>query len=416
MKKLILIALVFFSHLHGYSYTWQSFGPEGIKASNLYFYNGFGEEEIPLIIMSDSGFYLRDENSSETWMHFDYPMIDAVLLNSSTLLFIAGDGSFSDGIYSLYIPSGQIDVVHYCANPLFIRYYEDTDVFFAGYDSGLLKSENGLTWESVTFFDGLYCSDLQSCYGRIIVTTQANLSHLFLSDDDGQTWTESNGQPGWISSMAFRGDCIAYGVFPDGSYSSGLWSSEDYGEIWVNEFYSTDLNTVAVADGESFVMVGWKNGTAPHEGMALCYTDNKVIEFIFLNETLPDKNINRVFYRLWQCSDGAILYVCADSGVFQCVDYFVGINDLPSVQNIVQLFPNPVQGSTVIKIDRQIHTTDYTIIIFSSVGIKVDELTIDNLGSEANEFTWNKGNFPAGIYYLVVRTKNETLTEKFIIL
>ena len=143
---------------------------------------------------------------------------------------------------------------------------------------------------------------------------------------------------------------------------------------------------------------------------------NTVIDFIFLNETLPDKSINHVFYRLWQFHDGAFLYVCTDSGVFQCVDYFVGINDLPSVQNIVQLFPNPVQGSTVIKIDRQIHTTDYTIIIFNSVGIKVDELTIDNLGSEANEFTWNKGNLPAGVYFLVLRTKNETMTEKFIIL
>jgi hypothetical protein len=50
------------------------------------------------------------------------------------------------------------------------------------------------------------------------------------------------------------------------------------------------------------------------------------------------------------------------------------------------------------------------------VGIKVDELTIDNLGSEANEFNWNKGNLPAGIYYLVVKTKNETFSEKFIVL
>jgi hypothetical protein len=413
MKKLILMALVFFSHLHGYSYTWQSFGPEGIKATNLYFYNGFGEEEIPLIIMSDSGFYLRDENSSETWMHFGYPMIDAVLLNSSTLLFIAGDGSFSDGIYTLYIPSGQIDVVHYCANPLFIRYYEDTDVFFAGYDSGLLRSEDGLAWESVTFFDGMYCSDLQSCYGRIIVTVQANLSHLFLSDDDGQTWTESTGQPGWISSMAFRDDCSVYGVFPDGSYSSGLWSSEDFGVTWVNEFYSTDLNTVAIADGESFVMVGWKNGTAPYEGMALCYTDNPVTEFIFLNETLPDKNINRIFYRLRVCC-GAILYVATDSGVLSCGDYFVGIPEETYNLAFINVVPNPFKGETTIKISTPGRLDILSINIMNSIGKVAENIMNDKVFT--GEIIWNKGSLPAGVYFLVVRTKNETLTEKFIIL
>ena len=114
MKKLILIALVIFGNMQGYSYTWQSYGLEGITATNLYFYNGFGEEEIPLIIMSDSGFYLRDETLPGSWLYFAYPMKDAVLLNETTILFVSGNGSYSDGIYSLYIPSGQIDVVQCC--------------------------------------------------------------------------------------------------------------------------------------------------------------------------------------------------------------------------------------------------------------------------------------------------------------
>jgi hypothetical protein len=345
-------------------------------------------------------------------MHFDYPMIDAVLLNSGTLLFIAGDGSYSDGIYSLHIESGQIDVVHYCANPLFIRYYEDTDVFFTGYDSGLLKSENGLTWESVTFFDGLYCSDLQSCYGRIIVTTQANLSHLFLSDDDGQTWAESTGQPGWISSMAFRDDCSVYGVFPDGSYSSGLWSSEDYGETWMNEFYSTNMSTVDVATGESFVMAGWRNGAPPEEGIALCYTDNTVTEFVFLNENLPDKNINRIFYRLKLCS-GATLYVCTDSGVFSCQDYFLGITEQASDRVSINITPNPVKEEAILTFGIPDQTYLNPIYILNSVGEVSDKIKISC--GFSGELIWNKGNLPAGIYYLVVRTKNETFSEKFII-
>jgi len=413
MKKIFLFLIFISIFLNSYSYIWESFGPEGIKATNLYFYDYFGEEEVPLIIMTDSGFYLRDDNGPEPWQHFDYPMKEAVMLNPGTLLFIASDGSYSDGIYTLHIESGQIDLVHFYLNPFFIRYYEDTDVFFAGNDSGLLRSEDGLIWESVPFFEGLICSDLQSCYSHIIVTTQAALSHLFLSDDDGQTWTESYNQPGLFSSMVFREDCTAYGIFPGTSYSSGLWSSEDYGETWVNEFYSTNMNTVAVANGEGFVMAGWKDATPPYEGIALCYTDNPVTEFIFLNENLPDKNINRIFYRLRICC-GAILYVCTDSGVFDCPDYFVGIPEETAHRISIEITPNPVKGEAIITIENPDHSDLNPICIMNSIG-EIEDQIVTNQGFTGN-IKWKTRNLPSGVYYLVLKTENETITEKFIIL
>ncbi|MBM3436027.1 MAG: T9SS type A sorting domain-containing protein [Bacteroidetes bacterium] len=413
MKKIIPILIFIFALQSGYPYSWQNFGPEGISATNLYFYNYFGEEEIPLIIMSDSGFYLRDDNASETWLHFNYPMKDAVLLNPATLLFIAGDGSYSDGIYTFHIESGQIDVVHYFLSPYFIRYYEDTEVFFAGNDSGLIRSEDGLIWESVPFFDGRICSDFQSCYGHIIVTTQANLSHLFLSDDDGQTWTESYNQPGLISCVAFQTGCTAYGVFPDGSYSSGLWSSEDFGENWVNEFYSTNMNTVATASGESFAMVGWKDGTPPNEGIALCYTDNPVTEFIFLNETLPDKNINRIFYRLKVCC-GATLYACTDSGVFSCEDYFVGIPEFSSHCISIEITPNPVTEESIITINNPTQWDLNPVCIMNSGGEIVDKIVISR--GFTGKIKWKPCDLPTGVYYLLLRTNNEIMAKRFIIL
>lgn len=413
MKKLILIALVFFGNLHGYSYTWQSYGPEGIMAKNFYFINDNYIE--PLLIMSDSGFYLSMDTWPASWEYIDYPAKEAVLITETTLLFVAGGGSYSDGIYTLYIPSLQVELVHDCLSPHFIKYFEDGGVFYAGYDNGLLKSTNGLDWEEVVFFSGRICIGMDYYNSHWIVNTVAAITHLFLSDDNGNTWIESTGNPGLITAMAFQDGGKLYGIFPSTSYSSGLWSSEDYGNNWEIEFYSVNLNTVQTAEGESFVFTGWSEPDNEYEGIAIYNPWEPSPGLIFLNEGLPNTSINQINYRSI-ITKAAFLYVCTNGGVFVCQDYFVGINDLPSAQNSVHLLPNPVQGSTVIKIDRQIHTTDYTIIIFNSVGIKVDELTIDNLGSEANEFTWNKGNLPAGVYFLVLRTKNETITEKFLIL
>jgi hypothetical protein len=160
-------------------------------------------------------------------------------------------------------------------------------------------------------------------------------------------------------------------------------------------------------------MVGSKNGTSLYEGMALCYTDNQVTEFIFLNETLPDKNINRIFYRLRVCC-GAILYVSADSGVFSCGDYFVGIPEETYNLAFINIVPNPFKGETTIKISTPDRLDILSINIMNSIGKVVENIMNDEVFT--GEIIWNKGNLPAGIYFLVVRTKNETLTEKFIIL
>jgi hypothetical protein len=413
MKNFILLLCLFGLTSHTFSYTWQPYGPEGIEAKNFFFIDDYFE---PLLIMDGSGFYLSMDTWPQSWQYFDYPAKEAVQLNGTSLLFVAGNGSYSDGIYTLHIPSQQIELVEYCINPHFIKYFEDEETYYAGYDDGLLRSTDGLGWEEVDFFTGRMCIGMEYAYGHWIVNTVAAITHLFLSTDNGNTWTESTGNPGLISAMAFSDGGKLYGVFPSTSYSSGLWSSEDYGDNWEIEFYTLNLNTVHTVFGESLVFTGWSEPDNDYKGIAIYDPWEPEPDLIFLNEGLPNTSINQISYRSI-ITKAAHLYVCTNEGVFVCSDYFVGINDLSVSQNSVQLIPNPVQESTIIKMNGQIQPDDHTIIImYNNIGIKVDELYFDQSGCEANEITWSKGNLPAGIYYLVVRTKNETFSEKFIIL
>ena len=414
MKKLVLILVLFFTLHQSYSYSWESYGPEGIKANNLFF---FWQDYEPLLIFSDSGMFMKTNSWLKSWEYFDYPAKDAAQLNNNTILFVAGDGSYSDGIYSLNLQTYQIEVVDYCINPAFINYDDQTGVYYVGFENGLFKSGNGLSWESVSFFDGKNCVGMEFYYDHLVVNVSATSTHLYLSDDSGATWINASYCPGWVQCMAFREDGKLYAVVPDHwLYSSGLWSSDDFGDNWEVEFYLVDMKTVCTAEGESFVLIGWESPGWVYEGIAIYDPDVPPPGLTFLNEGLPNKNINKISYRLQLCS-GAVLYVCTDEGVYACWDYFVGIDEHPDQHGSIIIYPNPVTDQTTIKVNisKQIYR-DNSIMVLNNRGQKADEIKFENNFSNEFEIKWDKGNLPAGVYYFLIKTEKEKLTEKFVIL
>jgi len=114
---------------------------------------------------------------------------------------------------------------------------------------------------------------------------------------------------------------------------------------------------------------------------------------------------------------GSFIYACTNSGVYLCMDYFVGIENLNSQKESISIFPNPVKNRTTIKINGQKPiNNDNSIIVYNNNGEKVDELSIPNSLHKELTIEWSKGNLPSGIYYLVLKNGKERLTEKFIIL
>ncbi len=407
MKKLVLILVLFFTLQQSFSYTWQSYGPDSIQAINFCLcYTPYS------IICSTYGMYLVDSGVLE---YFSYPAKDAAQLNNDTILFVAGNGSYSDGIYCLNVQTSQVEVIHYCINPNFIEFYDYTGVYYAGYEDGLLKSEDGLNWEEVPFFTGKDCIRLEYYSEHVIVNVSADITHLYLSADSGTNWFESSNNPGWITNIEFEHLGKLYGIFPDNSYSSGLWYSDDYGDNWNVEFYSTNMTDVCYVLYYDKLLVSWKSPGEKNEGIAVYDPYEPPPGLTFINDGLPNTEINRI--KVVSLLGGSLIFVCTDSGVYTCWDYFVGINEHSNRYGSISVFPNPVSNQTTIHINlSDIYESLVSISILNNQGIKVDEIEVEGYLSNEINIKWNKGDLPAGVYYLVIKTEKETLIEKFIIL
>jgi hypothetical protein len=86
------------------------------------------------------------------------------------------------------------------------------------------------------------------------------------------------------------------------------------------------------------------------------------------------------------------------------------------VPGFIRIFPNPVTNETLIQFDRDQMESILEISVLNNSGTKFDEIKFENSSSTGNKIIWNKGNLPAGVYFLVVRTLKGISTEKFIIL
>jgi sporulation protein YlmC with PRC-barrel domain len=95
----------------------------------------------------------------------------------------------------------------------------------------------------------------------------------------------------------------------------------------------------------------------------------------------------------------------------------VGIDPVVEGQTKITIFPNPVKAKMQISLKSEKPISEIlSMEIYNNRGVKVDEIEFKNNSSQETEVKWNKGDLPAGVYYLVIKTEKERLTKKFIIL
>lgn len=410
----VLISLPFTSH----SYTWQSFCPDTIQATNICF--GVGSSKG--VICSPEGMYLW-EDDIEQWTFYTYglPVNSAAWFDENKILVAMGDGTWSDGIYTFDLASHQFEVVEWIVKPNFIMIIPVldentntfTDEYFVGSQyGGLYRSVDGLTWTGLPYFNGKGCKAMDFFAEHFVVTETETDVNIHWSDDYGVNWYQAASAT-WITDLKFNSAGELYGVFPNYSNSSGLYKSEDFGNNWDVEFWSDMMSAVGF-DAVGNIFVGWESPAGGNEGIAIYNPMAPPPGLTFLNNGLASTSINKIL--LNPVLSSITIYCCTDAGVYMCNDYLVGENkNQAEIGNII-ISPNPVSDQATININLpQIAVSDFTIYILNNCGIKVDEIKVENTSSQNLEITWNKGNLPAGIYYLVMKTKNETFCEKFII-
>ena len=87
----------------------------------------------------------------------------------------------------------------------------------------------------------------------------------------------------------------------------------------------------------------------------------------------------------------------------------------PHSFDFVRAFPNPFNGSTIIKYALP-EEMEIELSIYNILGQKVDVLLDDRKPPGRYAITWNAGNFPSGIYFARLESMAGSRTEKMLLL
>ena len=313
---------------------WEAFSPTGIRANRIRFF----VDDHNWAICHQGGVYLFNLNT-QVWTNHPTPSIlgalDAAWLNGDSILVALGSYSNSDGIYSLNPLTGEYYLIEWIDDPHFVLYDADHSQYFCGGHNGLMHSENGIDWISLNYFLNKNIVDL-AVYGDYCVASEIdNLYRIHVSNDGGENWIETPGAP-MIFDLEFDLNGKLYGIFPDESYSSGLWSSYDHGVTWNVEFWETGINCVGT-DYMNYVFVGYgENAQLPHEGIARW--DSLSQQLYLINDGLSNLVINQITYN--PALSMPAIFCCTDTGVFVNHDYLgIALPEMPEYS--LTAWPNP---------------------------------------------------------------------------
>nr|NQU94191.1 T9SS type A sorting domain-containing protein [Bacteroidota bacterium] len=258
------------------------------------------------------------------------------------------------------------------------------------------KSTDGLVWEQVSYFENksVYCMDY---YGDHMVASEvSNIYGIYYSVDGGDNWAQSNGVP-MITDMKFDGWGKMCGIFPDLLDSSGLWESDDFGETWEIVFYSENMSSIGFdAFGETFV--GWKGDI----GIARYDPNAPPPGLIFLNQGLPNLNINRI--QINPTMSAPALFVSTEGGVFYSYDYMVGVGEPEEVE--ISIYPNPAHDQLWVKGEWIVRKIE----VLTLAGQKVHEYLV-----KEKEFGMDISTLDHGIYIVNVETEKGVVSKKVVI-
>jgi len=411
MKKLFILMIIFSLPIISLLGDWTSIGPSNLRVNDYAILNDSPYFEV---LCTENGIILVD---GTTWYEFTYggmPCWEAVQLDSNNILIAMGNGTFSDGIYKFDLTTHQFEVQEWALKPHFLIYCLTLNAYYAGSQTGLLYSNNGFDWTFVATFYNENCIAMAYCNNHLILSTMApdSSSHsIYFSNDAGVTWNDASIGAPWICDFYFMEDETLYGVFPDHSWSSGLWKSTDYGYTWGVEFWSTGMSSVYF---NSYLYVGWSENLGGDEGVAIW--DFNSSNLIFLNEGLHNFTIHNLSHNdLIFCVN---VVACTDSGAYINYDPVVDLDDNNIIETnftLSQNYPNPLNPSTKIRYSIP-NTSKVLIKIYDILGNEIETLVDEQKPVGSYEIEFDATALPSGIYFYRLQAGPFVETKKMILL
>ncbi|HEB85232.1 MAG TPA: T9SS type A sorting domain-containing protein [Bacteroidetes bacterium] len=370
---------------------WSAVGPDTLNVTNY----RTSEMGPYLDLLSTTGGLCLNGGSDWEVYPSGLPCWDITDWSADTLLVLLGIGTFSDGIYRFNTSSHEFTVEEYCYIPNFFFRYGGTR--YAGCQSGLLKWDEAEGWTPIADFLNIPCLDMAGWGGHLAVSVAGNIPGVYTSDDGGVSWTPP--QPGtpYISNMAFDQEGVLYGIFPDSSWSSGLWKSLDYGVTWEVVFWSIDLADVFVVD--RYVIVAWRHSYLDYEGVELLVPETG--ELIPMNEGLPCLSINRLSTNdLVDCYN---VIACTEQGAWFTCDFpEVDVGEPPAqlpAGFALTAYPTPFNSTLRVSVTLP-GRADLRITLLNLLGREVAVIREGRVSEGAHSYAFRAGGLSSGIYLL----------------
>lgn len=379
-----------------YGFNWILYGPQEIHSNNILF--GAGNHAYSIICTNDGVCVNNGTGYSWNTYSSSLPVWEALPYDTANILLVMGNGSYSDGIYKFNLQTNTFSIVKWIYIPTFIKFNTVNHTYYAGsrYD-GLFHSADGITWDTVSYFQGKGCAAMDF-YGQHLVVTQANnIFATYYSGDGGATWNQSTSNIP-VHDIAYDYIGNLFGIFPGQSNSSGLYLSHNFGQTWNMEYWTDNMNIVGF-DVVGNLFIGFHGALPTYEGIAIYDTTSN--NFMFLNTGLPNKNINR--FKVNPIMSSITIFACTDSGVYFCNNYLTSIQNNDFTVNKVSIYPNPATENIFIELSQY---ADIEIV-------NIHGQIIESLKTVSSKTRLDISDLSKGLYYIKVKTGKEITVKKF---
>jgi type IX secretion system substrate protein len=384
-----------------YAYEWDSIGPTNLHVNNFstIFYNVSIE-----VLCTSTGIVINEGNNWVEYSYGDLPAWDVVGLDPNNILVLLGNGSWSDGIYNFNLTNHQFEVVEWIAFPTFLKYCQHDSTYYAGGTYGMWKSSNGINFESMSYFNSKKCWSFENYENHYVVCAA---TRIYTSHDCGISWIQGPAGSPTTIDMNFNNDGELFGILPGDSYSAGLWSSDDFGQEWGNEYWQYWLTTVEF-DSYNEIFVG-------SSGDGVMHWDPNLHDLEYYNEGLPNKYINNI--KTHPDIDCNNIVACTNSGAYLLTDYTVGTDEIikSGQASKLDIYPNPVHFTTNIVFTLP-NNSVCEINIYDIYGNVIENI-FEGIAVADMKYTilFSTDNIPQGIYYCRMSDGSNIDTSKKII-
>ncbi|MCW5894387.1 MAG: T9SS type A sorting domain-containing protein [Bacteroidetes bacterium] len=282
---------------------------------------------------------------------------------------------------------------------------------FAGTMIGAYRStDGGATWSHLTTgtihsdFHAICISAEGTIYASVGDIIGHNLSALFISTDNGESWTITSLQFLSIFSIAVNGQGTIF------AGTSSIYRSTDRGLTWTQTSLGTSASWISALQVNALGHI-----FAVTDGAGVFRSTNNGESWSEVSQGLDNMRLQSL-----AIDSSGFLYVGSGGyGVFRSRESTTAIDlpetELPREVVLHHNYPNPFNPTTAIRFE--LPTSSFVSLkVFDVLGREVATLVSGRLEAGRHSSSWNAGAFSSGMYFYRIVADGYVATKRMLLL